>query len=243
MNIWSDPWLEREASRLPISPRRQCVLTTVNELIDPYTGQWDEMLVRNTLWDVDAKVVLATPIRDDFEDFPAWHYDSKGSFSVKSAYRVYVQKRDADVCTSSRNSDETTQWSKIWDLPCLPKVKQFVWRLAHNSLPLMTKIKKLGIECDTLCTCCTRLDENGAHLFLKCKEMKQLWEKIGMGELRDRMATYETAHSVVQEVLTLNDEQKVLIFRMMWRWWLRRNKENREGKKLSLDGVPRQARY
>jgi hypothetical protein len=72
------------------------VLTKVSELIDPHTGQWDEVLVRDNLWEMDARIILSTPLRDDFEDFPAWNHDSKGIFSVKSAYRIYVQIRDAN---------------------------------------------------------------------------------------------------------------------------------------------------
>ena len=29
------------------------------------------------------------------EDWPAWHFDPKGLFSVKSAYKVAVTRRDA----------------------------------------------------------------------------------------------------------------------------------------------------
>jgi hypothetical protein len=41
----------------------------VCELIDPITENWDEQLVKNIFWEMDAKVILATPIRDEFEDF------------------------------------------------------------------------------------------------------------------------------------------------------------------------------
>jgi hypothetical protein len=47
------------------------VLTKVSELIDPHTGQWDEVLVRDNLWEMDARIILSTPLRDDFEDFPS----------------------------------------------------------------------------------------------------------------------------------------------------------------------------
>ena len=46
-------------------------------------------------------------------------------------------------------------------------------------------IKRRGIKCDTLCVCCKRLDEDGAHLFLKCKDAKNVWEALGMGVIRD----------------------------------------------------------
>jgi hypothetical protein len=46
INIWTDPWLARDDARMPITPRGQCVLTKVHELINPITGEWDEELVR-----------------------------------------------------------------------------------------------------------------------------------------------------------------------------------------------------
>jgi hypothetical protein len=46
INIWTDMWLNREGSRLPVTPKCQCLLSKVSELICPVTGQWDEELVR-----------------------------------------------------------------------------------------------------------------------------------------------------------------------------------------------------
>jgi hypothetical protein len=106
IDIWVDPWLSRDGIRQPVTPRRQSLLTKVNELIDPITGQWDEELVRDNFWEMDVEIILSTPIREEFEDYPAWHFDTKGVFSVKSAYRVYVQRRDVDLDTSSRSVEE-----------------------------------------------------------------------------------------------------------------------------------------
>jgi hypothetical protein len=175
INIWSDPWLNRDDARYPITPRRQCILTKVQELIDPISGQWDYDLVKQTFYEVDVETILAIPIREDFEDFVAWQFDSKGIFSVKSAYKVYVRQRDGPQLSTSRGLNGGLQWQNIWKLQCIPKVRQFVWRLAHNSLPLKRNIQRRGMECDTLCVCCRRLDEDGAHLFLKCKQVKNIW--------------------------------------------------------------------
>jgi hypothetical protein len=46
INMWTDMWLNREGSRLLVTPKGQCLLSKVNELICPVTGQWDEELVR-----------------------------------------------------------------------------------------------------------------------------------------------------------------------------------------------------
>jgi hypothetical protein len=162
----------------PITPKGQILYTKVNELISRITGQQDEQLVKDMFWKIDADVILATPIRDDFEDFFAWHFDSKGIFTVKSAYKLFAKKRDGPQQSSSAQDEQSMQWEKIWKLACPPKIKQFLWRFAHNSLPLKLNIKRRGIECDTICVCCHRLDEDGAHLFFKCKQVKSLWADL-----------------------------------------------------------------
>jgi ribonuclease HI len=148
-----------------------------------------------------------------------------------------------DIAGSAGTNDSSLQWKKIWDLGVVPKIKQFMWRLAHNSLPLKMNIKRRGIECNTLCVCCGRLDEDGAHLFLKCKEVKKAWKLIGLEEQCDRMSAYSTAESVVQEILGLKDTARILACCMLWRWWIGRNNLNSEGKKLSVESVVGQARY
>ena len=54
LNIWTDPWLPKGFSRRPVTPRGSCILTWVDELIDPMTGEWDEQLVQEIFWPEDA---------------------------------------------------------------------------------------------------------------------------------------------------------------------------------------------
>jgi hypothetical protein len=39
LKIWNDPWLPRDASRKPFTPRGTSLVTDVDELIDPVTGE------------------------------------------------------------------------------------------------------------------------------------------------------------------------------------------------------------
>ena len=83
IRIWQDPWL----------PARNTILTKVLELIDPYTHSWDELLVRQTFNPEETDIVLKIPIFEQHEDFLAWQFDSKGFFSVRSAYRVHLDMK------------------------------------------------------------------------------------------------------------------------------------------------------
>ena len=61
------------------------------------------------------------------EDWPAWHFDVKGLFSVKLAYKLAVAVRDNSPgrdASSSRNvvSDVgQINWVRIWQLKFLIK--------------------------------------------------------------------------------------------------------------------------
>uniref|UniRef100_K3YE50 Uncharacterized protein n=1 Tax=Setaria italica TaxID=4555 RepID=K3YE50_SETIT len=39
-------------------------------------------------WEEDQKNILVIPVRYETEDPPTWHFDTKGVFSVKSAYHA-----------------------------------------------------------------------------------------------------------------------------------------------------------
>ena len=87
INIWDDCLFPSSTSRKIITVRGNCVLTTVNELIDPTTGDWDELLIRDIFWHIDTERILQIPLFQHYtDDFVAWHLTKSGVFSVRSAY-------------------------------------------------------------------------------------------------------------------------------------------------------------
>ena len=65
------------------------MLTKVEDIIDPHTGQWDEALLHSVFSPVDVHRILQIPLHvETMEDFVAWHYTRSGTFSVRSAYHV-----------------------------------------------------------------------------------------------------------------------------------------------------------
>ena len=97
-------------------------------------------------------------------------------FFGKSAYRVAVDSAPRESITrltSSSSPDEEAgglNWQKLWPLPLSNKVLHFLWRLSTDSLPLHMKLQHGGMQVDTLCPVCFRLDEDGGHCFVKCKK-------------------------------------------------------------------------
>ncbi|XP_044374692.1 uncharacterized protein [Triticum aestivum] len=150
INIWEDPWIPRNNARKVISHKGNYLITRVSELINPMTNSWDEDLVKQTFVPEDVRIILQIPIQEHIDDFIAWHFNKKGTFSVKSAYRVAIQsaaRESRTRLTSSSSADEGQgefDWQKLWSLPLPNKVLHFLWRLSTNSLPVRAKLQMRG---------------------------------------------------------------------------------------------------
>jgi hypothetical protein len=86
-----------------------------------------------------VQIILAIPLVPCMDDFIAWHFDTKGIFSVKLTYKVCIDNDNGAYGLSNGITvhhpamGTTFSWHKIKELQCPNKVKVFTWRLAHNS--------------------------------------------------------------------------------------------------------------
>lgn len=104
MSIWSDPWIPNGVTRRTCTPRGRVILNKVADLIDQATGKWDEELIRDVFWEEDVQHILSIPLKPGYEDTIAWHNDSKGRLSVKSAYHTLDDKREREKVKQSGSS-------------------------------------------------------------------------------------------------------------------------------------------
>jgi hypothetical protein len=152
-------------------------------------------------------------------DWPAWHFDSKGLFSIKSAYKLAVQIRDIEVSREAGTSaegglaDTHFPWHKIWLLKVPNKVQMFFWRFVHSSLPVRKKLKRRKVKTETLCPMCNRLDEDYVHLFFNCKGARECWRAMQLEELHCSLANCKSGKKVALEIwaLELDIQLKIVI--------------------------------
>jgi hypothetical protein len=241
IEAWADPWIPRGTTRRPRTLNGLDEPIQVADLIDQESGQWDEDLIRFVFVQEDADEILSIPIREHMEDSVAWHFDNKGVFSIKSAYRLGVSlrdsKQDRDASSSSSTDAVSSLWKNIWSLKLPSKVKIFTWRLCHNSLPTRMNIKRKRVELDTVCPMCNRADEDGGHLFLKCKKVKPLWRCLLLEDIRLLLQSAPNPMVMMDMLCALPKDKQTLTIILMWDWWSTRNKLNAEDQERSLEEV------
>ena len=167
-----------------------------------------------------------------------WHFDTKGCFSVKSAYKVHRASviRNQERQQGLGSGDDTSHikfWNRLWNLDCQPKVKHFPWRLSHNTLDMRRVLQRRVMKLDTRCCMCGRFDEDGGHLLFKCKEVRKVWRELNLEQARCRLAEAQSARHMMEMVLKMKGKEQLMIVMMLWLWWGERNKWREEGRRIT----------
>jgi hypothetical protein len=95
------------------------------------------------------------------------------------------------------------------------------------------KIHRLGVDLNTRCPLCNRLDEDGGHVFLRCKKAKTCWLILGLGELWERLLPCTSSRDLLLELWKCSEDAQLKAVTFMWEWWNNRNRVN--AGKSSLD--------
>ena len=102
-------------------------LTRVTELIDDYTGNWNEQTVRQNFLHPDAVDILNIPLNPaGGEDTLAWALEKSGIYTVKSAYRSLVTRNELgsleEGTITETSSANKHLWTALWRLQVVSKV-------------------------------------------------------------------------------------------------------------------------
>ncbi|KAM0844529.1 hypothetical protein ACQ4PT_056984 [Festuca glaucescens] len=239
IRIWEDPWILDSSTRGPSTIHGYNQVKWVAQLINATDNSWNSQLVSTIFNPNDAEKILKIPIFGQWSDQVACHYDSRGVFSVKSAYKVAALAADSDrqagPADGVRGSNwEQNVWNNIWKLKCPPKVHQFLWRIGHDSLPLQMNIERRHIDLDTRCAICNSFFENGGHLFVRCSEARKAWRLLSLEDVQQDLLACILGMQLLDLILKLPPEKKMLSIAFIWSWWTERNKANRGERRLNL---------
>ncbi|KAL5822172.1 hypothetical protein ACOSQ3_024054 [Xanthoceras sorbifolium] len=101
VSIYEDQWLLRESTFRVYSPRFLPEGVLVAGLIGA-NGSWSEEIVRRYFILEEAEAILGIPLSRNQMDSVMWHYDKRGEFSVKSAYKIAQLHQNGEFPSSSK---------------------------------------------------------------------------------------------------------------------------------------------
>ncbi|RYQ82409.1 hypothetical protein Ahy_B10g101001 [Arachis hypogaea] len=131
---------------------------------------------------------------------------------------------------ASRSSDLKELWAEIWKIKVSQKIKTFVWKAAHNIIPVNENLFKRRIAKSPTCQICNLEIESTEHAILLCPWTRAAW----FGAQCQKCPTTDTVSSYGKWVLECIKEikrsvktwQDVLISRiayLSWKIWKTRN--------------------
>jgi len=167
------------------------------------------------------------PVHEGRDNVLAWHYDQHGTYSVCSAYEICradtIRRRDQTSAQGGSRLNTDPMWDRIWKLKCPNKIKHFLWCFIHNSHPLRCNLARKGMRIDTICPVCERTNEDGGHLFFKCRLVERVWQALKLERERAALARLQSARDAIEAIWKEKEERRLLMIITIWFLWAQRN--------------------
>ncbi|XP_060190564.1 uncharacterized protein LOC132619785 [Lycium barbarum] len=189
-------------------------------------GQWDEQLLRRILpEDLADHIVqhINPPNENDQADKAFWKLDSRGKFTVGSAFQLLRQRKDP-----------SNLYKQMWIKGLPIKISFFMWRFWKFKLPLDDKLKKWGHQFPSRCYCCQHPEvEDTSHVFLHSPTAQAIW-KYFCGPVGINIEYLQVTQIINRwwdmpsrlHVKCINQAIPAII---IWELWKRRNTMRHEG--------------
>jgi hypothetical protein len=152
-------------------------ISLVQELVNPFTGEWNEEVLDANFEAVDVQAILQTPLGHLDEDLWAWQLERHGNFSVRSAYRALLQASTVNNPVTGSRGTEQSFWKNLWRLRVPPKVRNYWWRVIKGFIPCREVLRDRHIEKIPFCKSCGRV-ESIKHALFECTWAKLFWEEV-----------------------------------------------------------------
>jgi hypothetical protein len=109
----------------------------------------------------------------------SWSETKTGMFTVKSAYHL-LEKSSKEESRGESSSAMLFRWlwRKNWKLSILGKIKHFIWRAFHESLPTSHNLFRRKIIPSPFCKVCDQEVETTSHALWSCPLARNTWALV-----------------------------------------------------------------
>ncbi|XP_026400051.1 uncharacterized protein LOC113295938 [Papaver somniferum] len=175
--IWKNNWVH--GMHEPPIPKQGAINTShythVYQLMAADNCSWNSDMLFSLFEDQTANAILNINIFPDYEDKLVWTLEKNGGFSVKSAYKKMFQEKNAGQIVSDAMK---SVFKRLWRLPLLPRVQQFLWKCVRDVLPSRDKLMHVIQDGDYSCSFCKQVTETASHCILECHIVHLVWKYL-----------------------------------------------------------------
>ena len=152
----------------------------VADLIDHRTRQWNSPLLHTTFLQSTTEDIQSIKIGEEGDrDKLRWKENKNRCFSVRTAYRsVALRLKQQENVEHFTAREEKKIWNKMWKLPILLKVRNFMWWACFDILPTFANLCGRRVPVDSTCTICKQHDETVAHVLWECPLARNVWAMV-----------------------------------------------------------------
>ncbi|XP_035546588.1 uncharacterized protein LOC118348634 [Juglans regia] len=224
IKIWGNKWLSTPSSfsiQSPVSSLDK--EARVCELMQG-RGEWNTLLIRNIFNKEEADQICSIPVSSmEVEDRLVWGPSKKGIFSVRSAYHLEMERKQAIRGENSRHEERVKGWDSIWELDVPRKVKLFLWKATNDFLATKKNLFLKKITGNPLCPICKLDEETIMHVVWQCPAAGDVWSESS--SIMQKMKREEHDLLALWEKLTLKLSELELeeVAVVMRGLWVRRN--------------------
>ena len=218
-------WLPEEGHRRIMSPLPSFPHDSkVADLMQGSPLEWDSEKIRSSFLPYDAEAILQIPISNRSPpDKLIWHATRNGKYTVRSGYHLLLHEVQTSNPGSSRLGERDPLWKTIWSMSVLAKIRSFLWRACHESLPSKLGLMRRKIVDSPWCENCGTGVEDCLHALWKCPALDTVWSMQ-----QDLAETRKTYHSSFQDLVRqvgLQNREGILekFATTCWLLWHKRN--------------------
>ncbi|KAF4394618.1 hypothetical protein F8388_020443 [Cannabis sativa] len=144
----------------------------VADLIDGQR-QWDLLSLQSNFSQVDIDRILTIPLSlFPHDDVLVWNNSFTGIYNVKYGYQLAVTLAEQEESNCSSSIEHW--WSTFWKMNLPPKVRIFVWKIFHTSLPAAAELYRRHIATSPYYSICNSCEETINHALFYCPRAKSV---------------------------------------------------------------------
>lgn len=168
IQFWNDKWVpEIPGGKLLAPPNTHCDTSTVSNFIDPTTKSWKTEKLQQCISEEQVQAICKIPISfSGSKDKLIWRDTSSGGYTVKSGYahQVASMPRLNPSNPSSSYAPSSVMWKRFWNIPTMPKVRMFMWKVIRNWTACRANLVRRKCASNPLCPICESSSETMEHL-------------------------------------------------------------------------------